>query len=149
MATAAGNRHLRKGELLTLRKTDIELEERRMTVSRSYDSETTKGGHADVVPLANEVVPYLAYAVAQSLSVLVFPGEDGGRTNGRLRRDASSQYGLRIFTQSPESASHSPAPAPNAAPRFFQRGGRRAPWPTGVPPAPWPQVPLPFATSAP
>ena len=48
-----------------------------MTVSRSYDSETTKGGHADVVPLANEVIPYLAYALAQSTSSLVFPGEDG------------------------------------------------------------------------
>jgi integrase len=48
---------LRKGELLGLRKRDVDLGGRLLTVARSYDRETTKGGHADVIPIATELVP--------------------------------------------------------------------------------------------
>ncbi|MCU1347494.1 MAG: phage integrase family protein, partial [Acidobacteria bacterium] len=47
---------LRKGELLGLRKTDVDLKARLLTVAVSYDRETTMGGHADVIPIAAECV---------------------------------------------------------------------------------------------
>jgi integrase len=68
---------LRKGELLGLRKTDVDLVARRLTVARSYDRDTTKGGHADVIPIAAELVPYLDRAIKASPSELVFPRADG------------------------------------------------------------------------
>jgi integrase-like protein len=43
---------LRKGELFGLRKSDVDLEHRTITVRRSYDRPTTKGGHADAIPIA-------------------------------------------------------------------------------------------------
>ena len=68
---------LRKGELLGLRKTDIDLAAGLITVARSYDHETTKGGHADVIPIAAELTPYLKVAIEASPSGLVFPAPDG------------------------------------------------------------------------
>ena len=68
---------LRKGELLGLRKPDVDLGARLLTVARSYDRDTTKGGHADVIPIAAELVPYLQRAMESSPSELVFPAPDG------------------------------------------------------------------------
>jgi integrase len=68
---------MRKGELLGLRKSDVDLERRLVTVARSYDRETTKGGHADVLPIAAELIPYLEAAIESSPSDLVFPKPDG------------------------------------------------------------------------
>ena len=31
-----------------------------LTVARSHERDTTKGGHADVIPIATELVPFLA-----------------------------------------------------------------------------------------
>jgi hypothetical protein len=66
-----------KGELLALRKEDIDLTGGTITVQRSYAADTTKGGHADVIPIAEPVRPYLAAAMQASRSGLVFPREDG------------------------------------------------------------------------
>lgn len=68
---------LRKGELFGLRKSDVDLGHRTITVRRSYDRETTKGGHADAIPVAEALVPFLEDALATSTSELVFPGPDG------------------------------------------------------------------------
>jgi integrase len=68
---------MRKGELLGLRKSDVDLERRLVTVARSYDRATTKGGHADVLPIAAELIPYLEAAIESSPSDLVFPKPDG------------------------------------------------------------------------
>jgi len=68
---------LRKGELAGLRKADIDLVGRFINVRRSYARDTTKGGHADAVPIASELVPYLEAAIKRSPSDLVFPNEDG------------------------------------------------------------------------
>jgi len=68
---------LRRGELLGLRKQDVDLDARLLTVARSYDRDTTKGGHADVIPIARELVPFLREAMARSPSELVFPGPEG------------------------------------------------------------------------
>jgi integrase len=68
---------LRRGEILGLRKQDVDLRARLLTVARSYDRDTTKGGHADVIPIAQELVPYLEEAMKSSPSELIFPTEDG------------------------------------------------------------------------
>ena len=68
---------LRKGELLGLRKSDVDFSTGLITVVRSYDHDTTKGGHAESIPIAAELVPYLRAAIAASRSDLVFPAPDG------------------------------------------------------------------------
>jgi len=68
---------LPKGELIGLRKADVDLPNRLLTVTRSYRRDTTKGGHADVIPIATELMPYLEDAIVSSLSNLVFLALDG------------------------------------------------------------------------
>ena len=68
---------LRKGELLGLRKSDADLDEGTITVRRSYDHDTTKGGHADVLPIAQQLQPFLEEAFDASKTELVFPAADG------------------------------------------------------------------------
>jgi integrase len=53
---------LRKGELFALLKTDVNLVDRELTVSKSHDSDTTKGKAADVLPIPAPLVPYLEHA---------------------------------------------------------------------------------------
>ena len=54
---------LRKGELCGLRKCDVDLDAGLITVRRSYERETTKGGHADVIPIAPALAPFLQAAI--------------------------------------------------------------------------------------
>lgn len=68
---------MRKGELLGLQKSDVDLVSGTIAVRRSYDHETTKGGHADLIPLATPLRAYLATAMLGSRSEYVFPAEDG------------------------------------------------------------------------
>ena len=67
---------LRKGELRGLRKCDVDLDAGLITVRCSYDRETTKGGHADLIPIAPALTPYLQTAIDASPSDLVFPWLD-------------------------------------------------------------------------
>jgi integrase len=67
---------LRRGELIGLRKSDVDRDARLLTVARSYDRETTKGGHTDVIPIATELVPFLQEALDRS-PAFVFPAVDG------------------------------------------------------------------------
>jgi integrase len=75
---------MRKGELLGLRKSDLDFDEGTITVARSYDGETTKSGRAAVIPMAEGLWPYLAVAVQASSSKLVFPRDDGGMHSREL-----------------------------------------------------------------
>ena len=68
---------LRKGELCGLRKCDVDLDASLITVRCSYDRETTKGGHADVIPVAPALAPYLHDAIDASPSDLMFAWPDG------------------------------------------------------------------------
>ncbi len=68
---------LRRGELLGLRKRDVDFQAGLVHVKRSHAANTTKGGHADAVPIATELIPYLREAFARSPSDLVFPKADG------------------------------------------------------------------------
>jgi len=67
---------LRKGELIGLRKSDVDLARGLLMVRNSYDR-STKGAHEEAIPIAPELVPYLERALDQSRSELVFPGPDG------------------------------------------------------------------------
>lgn len=67
----------RKGELIGLLKSDVDLEAGTMTVARSYENETTKGGHADTIPIAEAAKPFLKAAIDASPSKYVFPAADG------------------------------------------------------------------------
>jgi integrase len=81
---------MRKGELFGLRKADVDLDHRAILVARSYDRDTTKGGHADALPIAPPLVPFLKAAM-RSPGDLVFPWPDG-----RMRsREADPQKILR------------------------------------------------------
>jgi len=48
-----------------------------IAVRRSYDHASTKGGHADRIPLATPLRPYLAGAILASRSEYVFPDDEG------------------------------------------------------------------------
>jgi integrase len=66
---------LRKGELAGLRWTDIDLNRRLITVARSYDADGTKTGKTRVLPICDELVPYLLGL--RQRGPLVFPMADG------------------------------------------------------------------------
>jgi integrase len=82
---------LRLGELASLKKSDVDLDARLLTVARSWSRDTTKGGHADVIPIANELAPYLHSAIDASKSELVFPRPNGSK----MRRGAQLSPVLR------------------------------------------------------
>jgi integrase len=68
---------MRKGELLGLRKRDVNIRDRTILVGRSYEHDTTKGGYADLIPIAEPLRPFLEAAIRESPSALVFPRPDG------------------------------------------------------------------------
>src|SRR5690242_2844759 len=53
------------------------LDEGAITVRRSYGHDTTKGGRADVLPIAPQFAGFLEEANNASKSQLVFPAADG------------------------------------------------------------------------
>jgi integrase len=68
---------LRQGELLGLRKSDVDMVAGTIAVRRSYDADTTKGGHADLIPIAAGLRPYLAEAMLSARGEYVFPDGEG------------------------------------------------------------------------
>ncbi len=81
---------MRKGELFGLRKSDVDLATRTITVARSHGRDTTKGGHADAISLPSPLEPYPATAM-DTTSELVFPAPDGGMRS----KEADPQKVLR------------------------------------------------------
>jgi integrase len=79
---------LRRGEVLALRKQDVNLEDRTMVIGRSHGADTTKGGHADVLPIPKPLVPYLVQAINESDSELLFPAADGKRRSAHTNLKA-------------------------------------------------------------
>jgi len=86
---------MRKGELLGLRKEDVDLGARLITIRRSHDRDTTKGGHADAIPINDELTPYLEVAMAASKTELVFPGRDGRLVSRRVQLEQVLRRALR------------------------------------------------------
>ncbi len=70
---------LRKGELFGLRKQDVNLSDREITIGRSHASDTTKGKRAVVVPVPKLLQPFLEHAVQSAPGPFVFPRADGTR----------------------------------------------------------------------
>lgn len=68
---------LRKGELCGLQKGDLDFEFNTAWICRSYNYETTKGGHGDALPIPPTLLPFLKEAVRKSPSKWVFPGPNG------------------------------------------------------------------------
>jgi integrase len=68
---------VRKGELLGLRKQDVDFDLGLIFVRRSYNRAIPKGGHEDGVPIAAELHRYLLEALSRSPSALMFPQSDG------------------------------------------------------------------------
>lgn len=133
---------LRKGELCGLLKSDVDLPNRTLLVARSYDHDTTKGGHADVIPIAEPLVPYLEGAIRGSPSQWVFPAKDGSmRTEAcdpqKVLRTALGRAGIvegfehvcrRCKAQGkPHSQRH-----PDRAPRLCEGCGMKL-WPRAIP----------------
>jgi integrase len=90
---------MRKGELFGLRKRDVDLAQRTITVCRSYARETTKGGHADAIPIAEALVPFLEHALDNAPGELVFPAADGEMRSAeadpqKILRTALARAGL-------------------------------------------------------
>ena len=82
---------MRRGELLGLRKRDVDFQAGLIQVARSHAADTTKGMHADAIPIATELVPYLREAFARSPSDLVFPKANGAM----MRPDVALEGVLR------------------------------------------------------
>jgi integrase len=68
---------LRKGELCGLRKADVDVERRLLTVRRSYERPFPKNRKQRVVRIPDELVPFLSYALAAFPGEWLFPGEEG------------------------------------------------------------------------
>lgn len=74
---------LRKGEIAGLRKSDVDLKQMLLRVGRSYERETTKGGHADLLPIPELMRSHLAVAL-KTRGLLLF-----GDEKGRMRQPYS------------------------------------------------------------
>jgi integrase len=82
---------MRRGELLGLRKSDVDLAAGLINITRSHDQATTKGKRAEAIPIARELVPYLQQALKRAPSDLVFPNEQGAM----MRPDVALEGVLR------------------------------------------------------
>ena len=81
---------LRKGECAGLRKADVSLKDGTLTVRASYDNVTTKGGHADVLPIPTPLLRYVR-AGLQTDGPYLFPMPDGS-----MRPENSSPHKVLI-----------------------------------------------------
>src|SRR5437660_1505352 len=90
---------MRRGELFALRKSDIDLALGTITVQRSHERDTTKGGHADLIPIAAPLLPILKHQLEHAPGSLVFPAEDGSQRSPeadpqKILRTALARAGL-------------------------------------------------------
>ncbi len=67
---------LRKGECCGMRKADVDLEHRTLLVRHSHARDTTKGGHEDLLPIPEPMVPYVAQAL-KTKGAWLFPDQKG------------------------------------------------------------------------
>lgn len=68
---------LRKGEVMGLRRADVDLERRVMIVRWSYDTARTKGRADREIPIAEPLVPYLQAALDEARGDRLFPLDEG------------------------------------------------------------------------
>jgi integrase len=70
---------LRKGELFALKVSSVRLEQRTILVGGSHAATTTKGRAERVVPIPEQLVPYLKAELGRVRSEFLFPGLRGGQ----------------------------------------------------------------------
>src|SRR2546427_3468499 len=90
---------MRRGELFALRKRDVDLALGTITVQRSHQRDPTKGGHADLIPIAAPLLPMLKHQVEHAPGSLVFPAADGSQRSPeadpqKILRTALARAGL-------------------------------------------------------
>ncbi len=68
---------LRKGELCGLKRSDVDLGRRLLTVRRNYERPFPKSSQQRVVRIPDELVPFLEFALAASPSEWLLPDERG------------------------------------------------------------------------
>jgi len=68
---------LRKGEVLGLRRQDVDLRRRLIHVRRSFDNPTTKTDEEATIPLPSPLLPYLKDAMDRAKGELLFPDAKG------------------------------------------------------------------------
>lgn len=70
---------MRRGEIFALRRGDVNLAAMTLHVKGSWDADMTKSGDDRIVPIAEELVPYLVEGARRHAeSPFVCPGSDGG-----------------------------------------------------------------------
>lgn len=89
----------RPGELVALRKEDVDLPREEMTIRRSRSRDSTKTGTVRRVPIPRELLPAIVEAIALSPSEHVFCAADGGKMRddtklARCLQDAFRSAGL-------------------------------------------------------
>src|SRR6266446_2816573 len=82
-----------------LRKSDVDLTLGTIIVARSNARDTTKGGHANLIPIAAPLFPILKHQLEHALGSLVFPAEDGSQRSPeadplKILRTALARAGL-------------------------------------------------------
>jgi integrase len=90
LATCAVLTGLREGELLALRRENVDLKRQRISVLKTVGSETTKGGKWRPVPVNEELQPILAAHLAALEGDVLFPGfarYKGGGVRTAIKRD--------------------------------------------------------------
>jgi integrase len=90
---------MRRGELFALRKSDVDLTLGTIVVARSNARDTTKGGHADLIPVAAPLFPILKHQLEHAPGSLVFPAPDGSQRSSeadpqKILRTALARAGL-------------------------------------------------------
>ena len=70
---------MRRGELFALRKSDVDLRLGTILIARSNARDTTKGGHADLIPIAAPLFLILKHQVKHAPGSLVFPAPNGAQ----------------------------------------------------------------------
>src|SRR5438067_5192351 len=90
---------MRRGELFALRKSDVDLTLGTIMVARSNARDTTKGGHADLIPIAAPLLRILKHQLEHAPGSLVFPAEDGSQRSPeadpqKIVRHALARAGL-------------------------------------------------------
>src|SRR6266850_2339753 len=93
---------MRRGELFALRKSDIDFTLGTIMVARSNARDTTKGGHADLIPIAAPLFPILRHQLKHAPGSLVFPAADGSQRSPeadpqKVLRTALARAGRKRF----------------------------------------------------
>lgn len=99
MARVAFFLGLRLGELVALRKEDVDFNTRTVIIRRSHKRNSTKTGNERTLPLLGAVAADLIDAMAESQCDLVFPGPNGTQWRGdakfsRALRTAMAKAGI-------------------------------------------------------